>query len=95
MSSDLWFFAFVAFVACVTPGAGVLYTVTSSFKTWEKRGLGGAVGQLHRHHCDVNCFGYRSGCCHSGNSYAFLRTSGRRCADVSLVRVEELEGQAH
>ena len=32
MSSDLWFFAFVAFVACVTPGAGVLYTVTSSFR---------------------------------------------------------------
>ena len=32
MSNDLWFFAFVAFVACVTPGAGVLYTVTSSFR---------------------------------------------------------------
>lgn len=32
MSSDLGFFAFVAFVACVTPGAGVLYTVTSSFR---------------------------------------------------------------
>lgn len=32
MSRDLWFFSFVAFVAFVTPGAGVLYTITSAFR---------------------------------------------------------------
>lgn len=44
MSGDLWFFAFVAFVACITPGAGVLYTVTSAFRLGRKGAWAAPLG---------------------------------------------------
>jgi len=46
MSGELWLFITITFVTCVTPGAGVLYTLTNAFRYGRRRAFLSPVGNM-------------------------------------------------
>lgn len=46
MSGELWLFLTITFITCVTPGAGVLYTLTNAFRYGRRRAFLSPVGNM-------------------------------------------------
>lgn len=46
MSGELWLYFTVTFVTCVTPGAGVLYTLTNAFRYGRSRAYLSPIGNM-------------------------------------------------
>ena len=46
MTVELWLFLTITFVTCITPGAGVLYTLTNAFRYGRRRAFLSPVGNM-------------------------------------------------
>ena len=46
MSGELWLFITITFVTCITPGAGVLYTITNAFRYGKRRAFLSPLGNM-------------------------------------------------